>query len=96
MLRRKKLEMSRAETQAIFHAQQKKALDSLHEMDRRDEERKRIMENRRREQMIESNQKKAEAEERIVRAQEEAAALDQKKYNDYKEKGSTIYTFGIN
>ena len=86
MLRRKKLEMSRAETQAIFHAQQKKALDSLHEMDRRDEERKRIMENRRREQMIESNQKKAEAEERIVRAQEEAAALDQKKYNDYKEK----------
>merc|ERR1712127_1067348 len=43
ILRRKKQRQLKEETQAIFEMQQKKAIDSMNEMDRRDSDRKRML-----------------------------------------------------
>merc|ERR1712166_524572 len=74
------------ETQAIFEMQQKKAIDSMNEMDRRDSDRKRMLADRRQQQKLSALRKKTESDERIQRAADEQAALENKKFQDYQEK----------
>ena len=84
--RRRRQEQRRQQTEAIFEEQQREALKALEAMNHRDAERNRAMEERHRLRKQDAIRRKAESDQRILLAQEEQAATQEKRFRDYQQK----------